>query len=80
METNLIYLLDSGNILNIWDSEMLKENVWERSVFAFQNTLLNIGPTLHCSIGNDIFFRFVSALKLVYFSDFLGFKYAYLSL
>ena len=26
------------------------------------------------SNGNDIFFRFVSAFKLVYFSDLLGFK------
>ena len=31
-------------------------------------------PTLDCSIGNDICFSFVSALKLVYFSDLLGFE------
>ena len=40
----------------VWDSEMLKWNISERRVFAFQNTLLNIGPTLNCCIGNDIFF------------------------
>ena len=28
----------------------------ERQVFAFQNTLLNIGPTLYCSTGNATFF------------------------
>ena len=36
---------------------------------------------LHCTaILGTIFFRFISSLKLVYFSDFLGFKYAYLCL
>ena len=52
----------------------------DRCVFASQNKLLNIGPTLHCSTGNVNFSLFVSALKLVYFSDLLGFKYAYLCL
>ena len=53
METNLIYLLDSGNILNMFE---ILRNVSERRAFRFQNTLLNIGPILHCSIGNNIFF------------------------
>ena len=35
---------------------------------------------MHCSIENYIFYRFVSALKLVFFSDLCGFKYAYLFL
>ena len=30
--------------------------------------------------GNYTFFRFVSVMKLVYFSDLLGFKYAYFCL
>ena len=47
----------------------------ENGPLAFQNTLLNIGPTPHCNIGNCMFFRFVSVLKLAYFSDLLGFKY-----
>ena len=46
-----------------------------KTSFEFQNTLLNIGPTLCYSIESNIFFRFISSLKLVYFSDFLGFKY-----
>ena len=57
-----------------WEIFRLNQTI-ERLLFAFQNTLLNIGPTLHCSIGNYIFFRFVSALKLVKFSDLLGFKW-----
>ena len=57
----------------VWDSEILKLNILERWVIAFLNRLLNIRPTLHCSIGNDIF-RIVSALKLVSFSDLLGSK------
>ena len=61
-------------VVRLWDSEILKKNILERWVFGFLNTLLNIGSTLHCSIGNDICFMFVSALKLVYFSDLLGFK------
>ena len=47
---------------------------------SLKKTLLTIEPTLHCSIGNDIFFWWgegrkgcVSALKLVYFSDFWAF-------
>ena len=78
METKLEYLLDSGNILNVWDSEILKQNISVTWVFAFQNTLLNIGHALHCNVGNDIFFMFVSAMILVHFSDLLGFKYAHL--
>ena len=40
----------------------------------------NTGPTLYYSIGNGIYFRFVFALKSVYFSDLLGFKYINLCL
>ena len=63
METNLIYLLDSGNILNMFE---ILRNISERRAFRFRNTLLNIGPILHCSIGNNIFFPLISSLKLVY--------------
>ena len=34
---------------------MWQENISERQLFAFQNTQLNIGLTLYCSIGSDIF-------------------------
>ena len=37
----------------VWDLEMLKWNISERRVFAFQNNCLK---SLHCSIRNDIFF------------------------
>ena len=40
----------------IWDLEMLKWNISERWIFAFQSALLNIGPPLHYSNGNDTFF------------------------
>ena len=37
-------------------------------------------PISHCSISSDNFFRFVSGLNLVNFSDLLIVKYAYLCL
>ena len=51
METKLEYLLDSGNILNMFEIEKCSNKI-----IAFQNTQLNIGPTLHCSVGKNIFF------------------------
>ena len=36
-----------------------------------------MGLTPRCSIKNDVFFRFVSGSKLVYFSDFLVFNDAF---
>ena len=60
METKLEYLLDSGNTLRLRNigTKYLKK----RSICIGKY----IGPTLHCSIGNDIF-RFVSASKFAYF-------------
>ena len=81
------YFLDSGNNLNMLkiqkfeDSEILKQNISERSVFSFYISIFK----LHCltldlpctaKLGT-IFFRFVSAFKLISLSDLLGFKYAY---
>ena len=78
METKLEYLLDSGNTLNMFETQKYWNKIFQKDeYFHFQITPLNIGPILHCRIGNDTLFRFVSA-KLVYFSDLLDFKYAYL--
>ena len=77
METKLKYLLGSGNTLrfkNIGIKYFRKMGIWTL------NTLLNIGLILRCIIGNDVFFRFLSASKLVYFSDLLVFNYAYFCL
>ena len=71
METKLEYLLNSVNTLRFRNVEI---KYFRKMGICI--TVLNIGPSLHCSIGNKIVFWFVSALKLVYFSDLLGFKYA----
>ena len=51
-------LLYSGNILNMFEIQKCWSKMSQKDeyLFAFQNTLLNIGPTLHWSNGNDIFF------------------------
>ena len=70
METKLKYLLGSGNTLrfrNIGIKYFRKMCIWTL------NALLNIGLILRCIIGNDVFFRFVSASKLVYFFRFVVF-------
>ena len=56
METNLIYLLNSGNILNMFEIQKCWKKYVRKTSFEFQNTLLNIGPTLCYSIENNIFF------------------------
>ena len=61
-----IFALDSGNILNMFEIQKYWNKFFScRWLFEFQNTLINIGPTLYCTIGNDIFLWCVSALKLV---------------
>ena len=75
METNLEYLLDSGNILNMFEIQIYRNKISQKDGYLHSklHCLLNIGPTLHCSIGDDNIFRFASALKLVCFFRFLEF-------
>ena len=47
----------------VGDSEILKQKFLERWAFAFKNTLLNIEPTQHCCIENDIFLRLLEKQK-----------------
>ena len=47
----------------VGDSEILKQKFLERWAFAFKNTLLNIEPTQHCCIENEIFLRLLEKQK-----------------
>ena len=77
MEAKLEHLLDSGNTLNMFEIQKYLNKIFEKDGYLHSK--------LHCLTLDQLctagwkryFFRFVSALKLVYFSDFLGFKYAY---
>ena len=55
METKLEYLFDSGTTLNMLEIQKLKKKELVKWGFSFKNTLVNIEPTQHCCLGNDIF-------------------------
>ena len=80
METKLEYLLDSGNILIMLESQKYWNLISQQDGYL-HSKIHSLTLDLLCTAAlGTIFFRFVSALKLVYFSDLLGFKYAYLCL
>ena len=55
METKLEYLFDSGTTLNMLEIQKFKKKELVKWGFSFKNTLVNIEPTQHCCLGNDIF-------------------------
>ena len=69
MKAKLECLLDNGNNLRF-------ENIETKhfGYFDFKMQCLTLDQLCTAVLG-VIFFRFASVLKLVYFSDLLGFKY-----
>ena len=80
METRLEYLFGSGNTLNTLKIQKYWNKIIQKISISILKYTLNIASTLHSRVENDIFFKFVSAFKLVHFSDLLRFKYAYFCL
>ena len=65
----LEYLLDSGNILNMFEIQKYCDKTSQKDE--------HLHSKIHCTYpalqyGELYFYRFVSALKLVYFSDLVG--------
>ena len=77
METELEYLLDSGNTLNIFEIQKYWNKIFKKMGICIPKYTAEHWTYSALQYWELYFFRFVSALKLVYFSDLLGFKYAY---
>ena len=78
MKTKLKYLIDSGNTLNIFEIRKYCQKIFQKdSYFRSKIHCLILGLPCTAELRTIFFFRFVSAYKLVYFSDLLGFKYAF---
>ena len=71
LETNVIYILDSGNILNMfeikkcWNKISQKDRYWHSKIHCLALDLLC------AAVLGTIFFRLVYFLKLVYFPGLL---------
>ena len=78
METNLIYLLDSGNILNMFEIQKCWNKISQKDRYLYSKIHWLALDLLCTAVLGTIFFQLVFSLKLVSFSNFLGFKYAYL--
>ena len=71
------YLLDSGNTLNMFEIQKYWNKTFQKDEY-FHSKIHCLTLDLICTAELEtIFFRLASAFKLVYFSDLLGFKYAY---
>ena len=71
------YLLDSGYTLNMFEIQKYCNKIFQKEYFHSKIHCLTLHLPCTSRIANDIIFRFVSAFKLVYLSDLLGFKNAY---
>ena len=63
METKLDYLLDSGTTLNMLEIPNIEIKNFRKIGICFQKYPVNIEPTQHCCIGNDIFLRLLEKQK-----------------
>ena len=77
METNLIYLLDSGNILNMFEIQKCRNKISQKDGYLHSKMHRLTLDLLYTSVLATIFFSVFFFLE-IYFSNFLGFKYAYL--
>ena len=83
MEAKLEYLFDSGNTLNMFEAQFYLNKIFHKDkYFHCKIDCLTLQNYLLCTaeLETMYFFRFVSASRLVYFSDLLGFKYAHFCL
>ena len=79
METNLIYLLDSGNILNMFEIQKCRNKIPQKDGYLHSKMHCLTLDLLYTTALATIFFSVFFFLE-IYFSKFLGFKYAYLCL
>ena len=76
METKLKYLLNSDNTLNMFEIQKYWNKIFRKMDICIPKYTAEhwtYSALQHWEVYT--FFRFVCASKLVYFSDFLGFKY-----
>ena len=74
METKLEYLLDSGNALNMFEIQKYWNKIFQKDEYVHSKIHCLTLDLLCTAESGKIFFLFVSALKLVYFSDLLDFN------
>ena len=77
METKLEYLLDSGNTMRFRNIRM--RHFRKMGIFILKCTAYDLTYSA-LQYWEQYFFRSLSALKLVNFSDLLGLNYAYFCL
>ena len=76
-----IFAFDSGNILNMFEIQKYINKISQIDEYLHSKIHCLTLDLLCTAVWTTIFFfRFVFALKLVYFSKLLGFEYAYLCL